>query len=119
MFPIAKTQICSTEAVSNLINAATRMDTTAFGLVLKVRGNVVLNWMYADADTLRPIAALRGDVRFRQADNVRLQKTLRELILSLSEKTPFIALMIRYEGKQPTANSWEFVDLDFLKNLTA
>jgi hypothetical protein len=118
MFPTAKTQPYTAESLTNLISAATRTDATAFGLVVKVRGNAILNWMYADADSLKSIAALKGEVKFRQADNARFKQSLRELVLSLSEKTPFIALMIRYEGKQPKAKSWEFVDLDFLKNLT-
>lgn len=117
MFSIAKDQPYTSDALTNLISAATRKDATAFGLVVKVHGNAVLNWMYADADTLKSIAAVKGDVRFRQADNLHFQQSLRELMLSLSTKTPFIALMIRYEKKRP--KSWEFVDLNFLKNLTA
>ncbi len=118
MFSIAKTQPYTAESVINLMSAATHKDATAFGLVVKVRGNAVLNWMYADADMLKSIAALKGEVKFRQADNAHFKRTLRELVLSLSDRTPFIALMIRYKRKQPQANSWEFVDLDFLKNLT-
>jgi hypothetical protein len=106
-------------ALKNLISAATRTDATAFGLVLKVRDNDVLNWMYADASVLRSIAAQRGSVTFPFADNPRSSQTLRELALSLSEATPFLALMIRYKGKSISATSWEFVDLAFIKSLTA
>ena len=119
MFPTTKkAQPYTAESLTNLISAATRTDATAFGLVVKVCGNAVLNWMYADADALKSIAALKGDVQFRQADNPQFKKNLRELVLSLSEKTPFIALMIRYEEGQSKATLWEFVDLNFLKNLT-
>ena len=106
-------------ALTNLISAATRTDATAFGLVLKVRDNDVLNWMYADAPVLRSIAAQRGSVIFRFADNPRSSQTLRELALSLAESTPFLALMIRHKAKSTSATSWEFVDLAFIKNLTA
>ncbi len=68
-------------ALKNLISAATRTDATAFGLVLKVRDNDVLNWIYADAPVLRSIAAQRGSVIFRFADNPSSSQTLRELAL--------------------------------------
>ena len=117
MFPTTS-QPYTADALTNLISAATRTDAAAFGLVVKVRGNTVQNWMYADAVTLKSIAAMKGEVEFRQGDNAHFKKTLRELVLSLSEKTPFIALLIRYEGKQTKAKSWAFVDLNFLKNLS-
>ncbi|MBT7072356.1 MAG: hypothetical protein HN855_15450 [Anaerolineae bacterium] len=118
MFQLS-TQNHGDEALRNLMNAATRTDATAFGLAVKVSGNTVLNWMYADANALKSIAALKGEVTFKHLDNPRFNQTLRELMLSLSPKTPFIALMMRYEGNGDKAISWEFVDLDFLKNLSA
>jgi|APSaa5957512622_1039677.scaffolds.fasta_scaffold76222_3 hypothetical protein len=117
MLPSTKSFVYTEESLSNLMISATRVN-AAFGLALKVRGNDVLNWTYADVDALRLIAAGRGDVQFMQADNIRFGKTLRELVLSLTEKTPFVALMIRYEKSQPKSKSWEFVDIAFLKNLT-
>ena len=117
MFPaLRKIQPYAPEALANLIRAASRRDAHAFGLVVKVRGNTVINWMYADADTLKSIAALKGEVRFMQNDSPHFKKTLRELTLSLTENTPFLALMIRYGEKE--AKNWEFVDLSFLRNLT-
>ena len=116
MFSTVKAQPYTAESLINLISAATRKDAAAFGLVVKVRKNAILNWMYADADSLKSIAAVKGEVRFKQIDDPRFKKSLRELALSLSERTPFLALMICYEGTKP--KSWEFVELDFLKNLT-
>lgn len=116
MFSLTKAQPYTAESITNLIYAATHKDATAFGLVVKVRGNAILNWMYADAETLKSIAAVKGEVTFRFADSPRFKATLRELTLSLSPRTRFIALMIRYEERQ--AKSWEFVDISFLENLT-
>ncbi len=103
-------------ALRNLISAATRTDAAAFGLVLKVENNVVLNWMYAEPTVLRSIAAQKGKVAYRLPDNAQQSGTLRELALSLSDSTPFAALMIRYKGNE--AVEWEFVDLSFIKNMT-
>ena len=105
-------------SLANLMSAATRMDATAFGLVIKVRGNTVLNWMYADSAALRTIAAQHGEVTYRFPDSKNFSGTLRELALSLAESTPFVALMIRYKGRDPEASSWEFIDLDFIKTIT-
>ena len=105
--------------LTNLMSAATRTDATAFGLVIKVQDDQVLNWMYADASVLRSIAAQQGSVTFRFSDNPRSSQTLRELALSLAESTPFLALMMQYEGKNISATSWKFVDLAFIKSLTA
>ena len=105
------------KSLRNLISAATRTDASAFGLVFKVHGNIIMNWMYAEPTALRNIAAQRGEISFRLPDHQSQSSSLRELALSLSESTPFIALMIRYkEGK---ADEWEFVELNFIKNLTA
>ncbi len=109
----------TTNSLTNLISAATCPDATAFGLVIKVRDKKVLNWMYADVSVLRSIAVQRGSVTFRFADTPQAAKTLRQLALSLAEATPFRALMIRYKGKNPTATAWEFIDLAFIKDLTA
>jgi len=103
-------------AISRLVQAASQTE-AAFALAVKVSGNRVLNWMYVDVAEIRFIAAMQGEISFQQADNsIAAKQTLRTLVRRLSRKTPFLALMIRYDETKPV--SWEFVNLDFLKNLT-
>ena len=106
----------SATGLENLLRAAREPNPEAFGIVFKVQGNEVVNWMYADPVSLKTIAAQNAPVAFQSFDDKRSAQVLRDLAINLSEGTPFVALMIRYKGQSPAA--WAFVDLGFIKTLT-
>ena len=106
----------SATGLKNLLRAARQPNPEAFGIVFKVQGNEVVNWMYADPTALKTIAAQQSPVSFPSSDDKRSAKVLRDLAVNLTEQTPFVALMIRYKGQSPVA--WAFVDLGFIKTLT-
>ena len=106
----------SAPGLKNLLRAARQPNPEAFGIVFKVKGNEVVNWMYADPVALKTIATQNLPVAFQNLDDKRSAQVLRDLAINLNEGTPFVALMIRYKGQSPAA--WAFVDLGFIKTLT-
>lgn len=107
----------SVTGIDNLLRAAREPNPEAFGIVFTVKNNKIVNWMYGDPPALKTIATQKATVVFQTLDDARSAKALHELALNLTAGTPFVALMIRYTGN--TATDWEFVDLDFLKALSA
>ncbi len=107
----------SISAITNVLRAAQEPHLEAFGIVFKVRNNRIVNWMYGDPPALKSIATQKTTVAFPSPDDPNSAKILRELAMNLTAGTPFVALMICYTGNTPTA--WKFVQLDFLRALTA
>ena len=78
----------SATGLENLLRAAREPNPEAFGIVFKVQGNEVVNWMYADPVSLKTIAAQNAPVAFQSFDDKRSAQVLRDLIINLTEATP-------------------------------
>jgi len=103
--------------IQNFLRAAVQGNAVLIGLAVKVRGNQIVNWSFVNTDTLKSLAAIEGELSFDTGDNPTKATQLKALLNSLSDDAPVLALMLRYKRKGATPEHWEFVDVEYLKNL--